>query len=153
MPVTCGLWTPGSNEHKMDDQYKNIKIKKYDMAITGPLRKAARPRGQNRAKYRVNAAECFHCHDIMFSRCKLDVRVCSCGQTFITGGHEYFEIGWAGRKPATYKLFITQSPNDLYDDWNSKTDRYGRITRENARVEGLLNKGYKRDDEWNKNDD
>lgn len=129
------------------------KIKKLDYIAPGTKqRKAAKPRGQNRNRYRIMATECHYCHDILFSRARHDFRWCSCGKTYVDGGSDYLRIGWTDRRPRTYKLFIHQSPSVLYDDWNSKTDRYGRISRENARKEGILNKTYKRDDEWSKDE-
>lgn len=118
------------------------------MFVPPPKRKAAKPRGQNKNRYRVMATECHYCKDILFSRARHDLRNCTCGKTWVDGGQDFLRIGWTDRKPRTYKLFIHQSPNVLYDDWNSMTDRYGCISRESARKEGILNKYYKRDDEW-----
>lgn len=82
----------------------------------------------------VSAITCPNCGDIIFSRTRHDHHSCSCGSVSIDGGFDYMRIHFTQEvnpehiKHLTLELDITKQ--DLFNDWNSSTDKYGVIRRE-----------------------
>lgn len=95
-------------------------------------------------KTSVNVAECALCGDIVFSRTRHDLRSCSCNNTNVDGGFDYFKVSWQRTKPETYKLKIVQTKHQLYDDWNTMANKFGLITNENYKIYGVHSRGYGR---------
>lgn len=122
---------------------KDIKITKLDMVVKKPRKKQVTTRGLGKKRYKVDVAECYYCHDIIFSRARHDMRFCTCKHTYVDGGLEYFKVGWTGRRPYTFSLFILENKRQLYDDWNTMADKLGLMTRESARNAGYLRKLYR----------
>ena len=74
------------------------------------------------------AIKCVYCHDIIFSRARHDFRVCSCDATFIDGGFDYTRYGGDG---ALVEIELDATKKQLYDDWNTRTDKFGIIHEKN----------------------
>ena len=82
---------------------------------------------------KVTAIRCPQCGDTVFSRAQHDFRTCSCGSVFMDGGLEYSRYGFLKegfKNPEIVTVEINQTPQELYDDWNTRTDKYGIITGE-----------------------
>ena len=79
---------------------------------------------------KVNAITCPICKYTIFSRTRHDLRTCFCGKVFIDGGFDYVRIGFdpeIEKPPETFKKDISQTPMELYDDWNQQNNVYGWI--------------------------
>ena len=83
----------------------------------------------NRPKLTVNAAECFKCEDIIYSRTVHDLRYCSCGEIAVDGGLERFYIISKSLSPKTMKLEIKATAHELYNDWNTMTNEFGLVSK------------------------
>lgn len=99
---------------------------------------------EEEAKLKVTAAECLHCHDIIFSRALYDFRSCTCGRTSIDGGLNYTKVGGAPEEFITFILVVPQSKVELYNDWNLRQDKYGKYTAKEYSIYGQTNIGYGR---------
>jgi len=75
--------------------------------------------------FKVNAIQCLKCRDVIFSRARHDYRSCSCGKTAIDGGFDYTRLIGSYSEPVKLALIVTKK--QLYDDWNNRTDKYGKI--------------------------
>jgi len=83
----------------------------------------------------VNAIKCTKCEDTIYSRAGHDFRSCSCGKFFIDGGFDYTRIGYEGKKPKITKMKVKATKQELYDDWNQRIDKFGKIKGDaNAKV-------------------
>jgi hypothetical protein len=88
----------------------------------------------------IRAGICPVCKDIIYSRAHHDCQYCSCTSCFIDGGSVIIgnekESGYirvkGGIIPTTVKLVefdsIVEAKKALYDDWNKRTNKYGRIS-------------------------
>lgn len=78
---------------------------------------------------KVNAIECLHCGDIIFSRTLHDMRICSCGKISTDGGIDYFRFVTVA--DAAYRTHeqveVDADAKDLYDDWNYGTNLFGKL--------------------------
>lgn len=82
----------------------------------------------------VKAIVCRKCKDAVFSRARHDMRWCSCHSCAIDGGIDSGYIQLTGEKD-NYDLIpveITQTKEELYDDWNTGKNQYGIIKRNEA---------------------
>ena len=79
----------------------------------------------------VNTITCPKCHDTIYSRATHDFHKCSCGAIAIDGGFEYMRMSYAidivadDVKHGELELQLTKQ--ELYNDWNKQTDKYGII--------------------------
>lgn len=79
----------------------------------------------------VNTIKCPNCKDIIYSRCHHDFHYCSCGDTGIDGGFDYIKI--TAKEPSKIniiKMNIDTTRQELYNDWNNRTDKFGWIKGE-----------------------
>lgn len=77
---------------------------------------------------KVNALTCPKCGDTIYSRARHDFRNCTCCGIFIDGGFDYMKCGGKLIKQAkVIKLQIEATKKELYNDWNTKKDLFGRI--------------------------
>jgi hypothetical protein len=77
---------------------------------------------------KVNSIQCPICKEVVFSRTRHDLRYCGCGCVGIDGGREYTKINFHGTKaPAVNQVEIYQTPAELYNDWRTNADNFGRI--------------------------
>ena len=67
------------------------------------------------------------CGDVIFSRARHDDRSCSCGAVGVDGGFDYCRVSFAGEEPPLLELEIEPGKEELYRDWSTGADRYGRI--------------------------
>lgn len=77
----------------------------------------------------ISAIKCKLCGDTIYSRCRHDMRWCTCKKCAIDGGFDYMKITG---NPSDIEMGIhvdvpNVSEKDLYDDWNNRTDKYGKI--------------------------
>jgi ribosomal protein L37AE/L43A len=75
----------------------------------------------------VCAVICPHCKDKIYSRARHDFHYCTCGKTAIDGGFDYVRVAWDKIHPKQVKLKINASRKELYDDWNTRKDKFGLI--------------------------
>lgn len=81
----------------------------------------------------VTALECSVCGDLIYSRARHDCIECSCASCFIDGGFDYIRVGFRPDRPAArmYTLKLPEvTKTELYDDWNTRSNQYGRILRD-----------------------
>lgn len=81
-------------------------------------------------KTRVSCIKCEKCGDTIYSRAHHDYHSCSCGNLSIDGGFEYVSIGWKSGEipPEVFHKYIQATRQELYDDWNFRKDKFGKIT-------------------------
>ena len=85
----------------------------------------------------IDIIECKKCKDIIYSRCRHDMRWCSCGSCAIDGGFDYYRIIGNREDWEMTEVHILDDKSDdevkkiLYDDWNLNINRYG-IIKENT---------------------
>ena len=75
----------------------------------------------------VTTITCPNCRYTIFSRARHDFRSCMCKKVSIDGGFDYVRLAFDPELgvPETKQKEIPQTPMELYDDWNTRTDRYG----------------------------
>ena len=88
----------------------------------------------------VKAIKCLQCNDIIYSRATHDYRSCSCRGVAVDCGHHIQEVRTDNIMRIVgnnYKIIeinidlpLDEAPKIFYDDWNKRTNIYGRITRE-----------------------
>ena len=76
---------------------------------------------------RVNTIVCPKCGDEIYSRCRHDLRKCSCGDVSIDGGFDYVRIGFNADFPNQKIRYVNASVEALYRDWEKGTNKYGKI--------------------------
>jgi hypothetical protein len=76
---------------------------------------------------KVQAIECPFCGYILYSRARHDFRYCQCESCFIDGGFDYPRYGGPLDQIKKHDLEVPLTRQELYDDWNNRTDRYGLI--------------------------
>ena len=72
----------------------------------------------------VTTITCLKCGETIYSRCRHDMRFCSCGKTAIDGGQDYTRI-MGSLDSQVQILSIKPTPQELYEDWNKRIDKYG----------------------------
>ena len=78
----------------------------------------------------VSCIRCSNCGDILYSRTVHDFHYCYCGRIAIDGGFDYVKIcGDIKHFLDIFQLEIDATKTDLYYDWNSRKNKYGRIER------------------------
>jgi len=81
---------------------------------------------------KVLAVKCPECNYTIFSRARHDFRTCACKGDkgiFVDGGLEYTRIGFYKEAPEKLELEIDATPQELYQDWNQRTNKYGRFRK------------------------
>ena len=84
---------------------------------------------------KIKARKCPLCKDLIFSRARHDFRNCSCGAIFVDGGFDYLRMGFTTkavesfRRIKTVDVIVDATKEELYDDWNKKTDKFGLIKK------------------------
>ena len=79
---------------------------------------------------KVRAIECSSCGYIIYSRAHHDYHSCPCGGVSVDGGFDYFKVSYnpTKNKELRYRTIEVQATKaELYDDWNTSKDKYGRI--------------------------
>lgn len=76
---------------------------------------------------KVYASKCPECGDVIYSRARHDWRSCTCGNIYIDGGFDYVRGGYKKTPPISVELEIDATKGELYADWNTGTDKFGRV--------------------------
>ncbi len=79
------------------------------------------------AHTRVIAWKCPDCGDIVFSRTRHDMRWCTCRKIAVDGGPNPGEHVRLMGHPIKVEMYIEQTKEELYDDWNTRRNQYGLI--------------------------
>jgi hypothetical protein len=89
---------------------------------------------------KVNAMQCLHCGDIIYSCATHDFRSCTCGKCYIDGGFDYVRGGGTPNEFKFLKKYINATKKELYDDWNTldKKRKYGCIKPKSSWKSPLL---------------
>ena len=75
---------------------------------------------------KLKAIHCKNCDEVVYSRAQQDFRECSCGCVNVDGGHHYFKYGYLpGAEFNVTEISVDASLGELYDDWDTMTDKYG----------------------------
>lgn len=75
------------------------------------------------------------CSEEIYSRARHDFHYCKCGEIFCDGGFEYMRVGWEKEMPKQRIRYVNASRQELYDDWNKRIDKFGRIEKKNKSIE------------------
>lgn len=80
---------------------------------------------------KVQAVKCPKCGEGIYSRARHDWHTCGCGSIFVDGGFDYCRIGAMKDgvdldKIKSYQIEVRATKQELYDDWSTGKDRYGR---------------------------
>jgi|TARA_Y100000034_G_C6822229_1_gene370433 hypothetical protein len=68
---------------------------------------------------------------MLFSRARHDFRTCSCGETSVDGGQvDYVRLLFKDKPPERAELYVDATLKELYNDWNSREDKFGLIKKE-----------------------
>lgn len=80
---------------------------------------------------KVQAITCSKCGDTIFSRAGHDYRSCSCGDVAIDGGRGYTKVAYhdSNNPPEAFEMLVEATEQELYDDWNTRADRFGRLPK------------------------
>ena len=82
---------------------------------------------------KVKAITCSECGDTIYSRARHDMRWCSCGRLFVDGGFDYLRLGGpAIEEIAVEDVEVDATEEELYNDWNEKVDKFGRIKKDES---------------------
>ena len=76
---------------------------------------------------KVLALVCPSCKEIIYSRARHDFNSCTCGEISVDGGLEYTRILFKEKKPAQIEIEVDATVKQLYNDWNTGKDKFGRI--------------------------
>ncbi len=78
-------------------------------------------------KTRVTTVTCGKCAVEIYSRAVHDYHLCYCGGTMVDGGFDYLRYGWGPNdpKPLVRKRYVNATRKELYDDWNTRNDKFG----------------------------
>ena len=79
----------------------------------------------------INAIKCKKCGDTIYSRCRHDMRWCTCKSCAIDGGFDYIKICGNVENIESKHIDIGNITElELYQDWNYDTNKYGLIKDE-----------------------
>ena len=79
------------------------------------------------AHTRVLAWKCTSCGDLVFSRAQHDMRYCTCKKIAVDGGLGRDAVVRLVGNPKRVEMYIEQTKDELYDDWNTGRNLYGLI--------------------------
>lgn len=88
-------------------------------------------------KTRVWTVTCPNCRKEIYSRARHDYHTCGCPfQTMVDGGFSGY-IRYGGKDIGLLRgsfryRFVNATKQELYDDWNRRIDRFGRIITKGA---------------------
>lgn len=80
---------------------------------------------------RVRTVTCLDCGAEFYSRAHHDYRLCGCQQqTMVDGGFEYMRYGGVDMTKVYARIrYVPFTKQELYQDWNTRTDKLGVITK------------------------
>jgi Zn-finger nucleic acid-binding protein len=76
---------------------------------------------------KVKAIACPTCRTIIYSRARHDFHYCRCGEVAVDGGFDYMKICFKKKLPITSEFEVAATKQELFDDWNTDTNRFGWI--------------------------
>ncbi len=81
----------------------------------------------------IGALECPLCGYVIYSRARHDFRSCKCKAISVDGGLDYRKVSWDDKRIKwadvnNHLLTLPLTAQELYDDWNKQTDKYGSIS-------------------------
>ena len=79
---------------------------------------------------KLYAYKCPTCRTLVYSRARHDMRSCPCGDIAVDGGRDYSKISFKKKAPIPYKVKISNTKEEVYDDWNKEIDKLGWIKPE-----------------------
>jgi len=80
-------------------------------------------------KLLIAGIRCLKCGDVIYSRAGHDFRRCSCTAVAIDGGFSYTRIVGNREDFEGAYFLLPVSKAELYEDWNSGTDKFGKISK------------------------
>jgi len=87
------------------------------------------PKPVKTPRTRVVATTCNGCKQELFSRARHDFRSCKCGKTSVDGGYDYNKVGFDPNVGFTQRhRYVKATRQELYDDWNKRTDKFGILS-------------------------
>jgi hypothetical protein len=81
----------------------------------------------------VRCIQCPQCKDVIYSRCRHDMRWCSCGTCAIDGGFDYIKICckddtvFETLMEDVLHIDVPVTKRQLYDDWNYRFNQFGLL--------------------------
>jgi len=86
---------------------------------------------------KLRAIKCRVCGDIIYSRAQHDYVSCSCGACGVDGGQrgECWRVGGKPENIIMVDLNLDVTLDELYDDWNTRANKYGRINEPDAKTD------------------
>lgn len=78
---------------------------------------------------RVTTVTCPSCKDEIFSRARHDFKRCKCGEIAVDGGDSYLKICFKQEMPKCRHRYVKATRNELYQDWNNRDDKFGKIEK------------------------
>lgn len=77
---------------------------------------------------KVTTVICPNCKSELYSRARHDFHYCKCGDTAVDGGFDYLRVLY--KNVPTQKIrYVNATRQELYDDWNTRQDKFGFIKR------------------------
>lgn len=76
---------------------------------------------------KIKVYTCPRCLTSVYSRTRHDYRWCPCNTIAVDGGLEYTRVVWKDTLPESHDIEVDATREQLYDDWNSRQDKYGII--------------------------
>lgn len=85
---------------------------------------------KNVVRTRVSTVTCPKCQVEIYSRARHDFHACYCGETMVDGGFDYMRYLAKDLSTVVRKVrYVNATRQELYDDWNSQSDKFGFIKR------------------------
>ena len=86
---------------------------------------------KNAVRIRVNTVTCPDCKAEFYSRARHDFRTCDCPfNAMVDGGFDYFKRGGMDLSRLITRIrYVKHTRQELYDDWNHRTNKLGIITK------------------------
>ena len=81
---------------------------------------------------KIRALQCKRCNTVIFSRAQHDFRRCSCEDNLgcsIDGGFDLCRVSGNPKNIKWVNIEIPCDKAELYDDWNTGTNKWGKHTK------------------------
>lgn len=80
-------------------------------------------------KTRIFTITCPSCKEEIYSRARHDLQTCSCEDVSVDGGFDYNRVSFKNATPKTRVRYVFASRQDLFIDWNTGQNKYGKIKK------------------------
>lgn len=81
-------------------------------------------------KTRVFTIVCPSCKEEIYSRARHDLQTCSCEDISVDGGFDYNRVSFKNATPKTRVRYVSASRQELFTDWNTGQNKYGKIKKD-----------------------